>query len=148
MDAEGLQRAGNSDPVKAGEEVERLEAEVRQDMRVGVPYCWMQSEVGLPGLPEGVCGTGEARQRRLLATQVSGNVRDSVPLGGGRSADGAAVARSLGHGIDDEILEAVTKSADPSEGERDFRLNAFGRSSRSLSRESIPCVGEEGSNPR
>lgn len=43
-------------------------------------------------------------------------------VGGSRFAHCAAVAWSLGNGIDDEIFEAVTQPEVAREGERDFRV--------------------------
>jgi hypothetical protein len=57
--------------------------------------------------------------------QVPRNVRDTVSMGRRGSAYRAAVARSLGHGIDDAVFEALTESAGPREGERDLRVPTF-----------------------
>jgi len=74
------------------------------------------------GRSRGCCRAREARTRELLAAQVPRHVRNPAPVDWRRSAHSAAMARSLRHGIDDAIPEAVAQSADPREGERDFRL--------------------------
>jgi integrase/recombinase XerD len=56
------------------------------------------------------------RQRQLLVAQVQGDVRDLVTLGRGRSADCAAVARSLRHGEHDAVPEAFAQSACTGQG--------------------------------
>src|SRR5258708_17816267 len=100
MDAEGVQRARDSDSCEASEEPKGTESQGRQDMWSGVPYCRLQAEARLPRLPEDLCGTCGACQRRLLAAQVPCDVRDSVSLGRCRSPYGSAVAWSLRSGID------------------------------------------------
>lgn len=95
MDAEGLQRTRDSNPGKAGEEIEGMEGEGRQNMRPGVSDLWLQSEARFPRLLKGVCGTGEVRQGRLLAAQVPFDIRHAMPMGWSRSAHGAAMAGSL-----------------------------------------------------
>src|SRR5713101_5072016 len=111
MDAEGVQRARDSDSCEASEEPKGMEIQGRQDMWSGVPYCRLQAEARLPRLPESRCGACEARPRQLLAAQVPCDVRDSMSLGWSESANGSAMARSLRYGIDDAIFEAVTQPA-------------------------------------
>src|SRR5436853_3479995 len=111
MDAEGVQRTRDSDSCEAGKKSEGLEGKGRQDVRFGLPYCRVQAKARLPRLPESGCRACEARRRQLLASQVPCDFRYSVSLGRCRSAHGAAMARSLRHGIDDAIFEAVTQPA-------------------------------------
>jgi hypothetical protein len=59
----------------------------------------------------------EARPSGLLAAQIPGHVRNPVPVGWRRSADGATVAGAFRYGIDDEVFEAVTQPAGEREGQ-------------------------------
>src|ERR1700683_16665 len=130
MDTEGIQGARDSDPGEAGEEPEGVEGQSRQGLQFGIPNHRMQPEARLPGLPEGGGRACEARQRRLLASQVPCDVRHSVSMGRCRSAHGAAMAWSLRYGIDDAIFEAVPQPARTGEGERDLRLVVLRRKRR------------------
>ena len=111
MDAEGVQRARDSDSCETSEKPKGMESQGRQDMWSGVPHCRLQAEARLPRLPESRGRACEARPRQLLASQVPCNVRDAVSLGRCRSPYGSAMAWSLRHGIDDAIFEAVTQPA-------------------------------------
>src|SRR5271169_280925 len=82
----------------------------------------MQTEAGLPRLPEGRSGTCEARPGWLLATQVPRHVRYAVPVGWRRSPLGSGVARPQRYGKHHAVLETIAQPADAGQGERDFCL--------------------------
>jgi hypothetical protein len=86
-----------------------MESQGSQSVRSAVSDCQVQSEAGFSRLPQGMCGTRKARQRRLLASQVSVNLCDSMPLGGSGSKDSAAVARALRHGIHNAVSETIAE---------------------------------------
>ncbi len=112
-------------PAKLAQSLKAWKAKSDKTCSLVFPDSRMQSEARLPRLPESRCRACETRRRQLLAAQVPRYVRYSVSLGWSRSAHRAAVARSLGHGIDDAVSEAVTQPAGAGEGERDFRLKGY-----------------------
>ena len=54
LDAQGIQGARDSHSFQARKEIEGVEGEVGQDLRTGVPHCWVQPEARFSRLSEGV----------------------------------------------------------------------------------------------
>ena len=107
---------------KACEEPEGVEGERRQDVRTGVSSLWVQPKAELLRRSESLRRTCESRPRELLASQVSCDIRNPVPVGWGRSPYRATMAGSLRYGVNHEVSEAVTQQEGAREGQRDFRV--------------------------